>query len=302
MNAGSLRWLAAIVLVLVLGAPASATYWFAYNAHTTGVYDEQTNNLNSVDFEMKAGSLAKFKIDVAAAYANNLGGVVDFTKPNLLDVDHASVTANGKYGTPSGAIGDPFVVELGVSLANSVTIHVKSVDDVDCFDVHTRKYDDSSLGVPALSGTNAGTDKYWADSLITSNRYESVLGTCYWEFVEPKVVEFGITALTANYSTQGNTRGTGTAFPLQLKATYSDNSTETLTTTIGDVTGAGNDDTFFYFKAPPGQTIKRIDADDTTHTGLIAFDDLGIIIIPEPATMGLLALGGVGLLLRRKQK
>lgn len=73
---------------------------------TTGNYDEQTFQTNAVDASASSGSgagsivtLAQFKTDMTDAFANNLGGVVDFDNESLPSSSSFSAT----YGQSQGS-------------------------------------------------------------------------------------------------------------------------------------------------------------------------------------------------------
>jgi hypothetical protein len=61
----------------------------------------------------------------------------------------------------------------------------------------------------------------------------------------------------------------------------------------------GTDDTFFGYKAPPGQSIAKV---FFTNSGLIRFDDIGFVVVPEPHTWLLGVTGLLALALVRKQR
>ena len=92
-----------------------------------------------------------------------------------------------------------------------------------------------------------------------------------------------------------------------LTYTFSDNSTETLTSTVTNTKG---NDVFFGLQAPAGLSIKSMTytpANDLLATGTTGSDDLGLITgvvsaIPEPASLGLFGLGSGATLLRRRRK
>ena len=82
-------------------------------------------------------------------------------------------------------------------------------------------------------------------------------------------------------------------------ATFSDSSTATATSAVG--AGNATDDTFFGFVAPAGKSISNVTITMTGSTDNLCLDDLAFTTVPEPATVGLLSLGGAALIRRRRR-
>lgn len=90
---------------------------------------------------------------------------------------------------------------------------------------------------------------------------------------------------------------------------YNDDTSEVVETDffIDDTTGG--DDTFFGYQAPSGRLITGIyldiDVGEASSIGdpeFTTLDDLAFIAIPEPATLALLALGGLALFRRPRRR
>lgn len=66
--------------------------------------------------------------------------------------------------------------------------------------------------------------------------------------------------------------------------------------------GAAGSGLFFGYQAPAGKFITRIEATRDNHGGnsFLALDDLAFVVTPEPASLSLLALGGMAILRRRR--
>ena len=281
-------------IVLAIGTAADGSWVATSIPNTIGVYDENTYQTNAVDSEVVPGSLAAFKASMAAAYAAELGGVLSWDWPAL---------NGGKYGTEAGEIVGPFTIPYGVSQTNTLVVTIPSNDKAsaapDAMMISGRS---GNVGLTATSAQS--TSSYWIDSVMYSQRYAAagILGEIWIEFPAGLVAELGITALPAQGAdglAGAATRG-GAAYTQEVTVTFSGGGTQTLTATMNNVGSAG--DTFFHFAAPAGQTIVRMDGLDPAHTGMTGYDDLGLILVPEPATMSLLAIGGLGVLLRRKRR
>ena len=295
-----------LLVVVAIGGPAlaaSSTYW----ADSGGVYDENTYNTNAVDGEVVAGSLAAFKTSMAAAWAADLGGVVDFS--------YNGAVYEGKYGTEGSELLAPFTITYGISQTKTIVATLPSNKypggggsvATDAAQMYSAR--DGNTGIDAISSRTT-SDYHYIDSLIYSNRYAvaAILGEIYWEFPEGAVGELGITALAAqatDWLAPAATRG-GADYTQEVTVTFSGGSSQTLTSVMSNAAGNGLDDTFFHFAAPAGQSIVRMDALDPSHGGMTAYDDLAFLMvgfgIPEPGTLSLLTLGGLGVLIRRKRK
>jgi len=69
---------------------------------------------------------------------------------------------------------------------------------------------------------------------------------------------------------------------------------------------ANNNDMFVGYQAPDGLTITHVQMEQTSvgtgsGTPPANLDDLSFTVVPEPATMGLLLIGGIGALLKRRK-
>jgi len=92
---------------------------------------------------------------------------------------------------------------------------------------------------------------------------------------------------------------------LTATVTYDDNSTGVLSgVSIATNSASGatsTPDTFFGFTAPAGRTIQSFKLSAGTNNFFVV-DDIGFVVVPEPATLGLAGIAAVGILGRRRRK
>jgi hypothetical protein len=84
-----------------------------------------------------------------------------------------------------------------------------------------------------------------------------------------------------------------------MTATFSGGTTSTLSRALAGT--QNNNDTFYGFVAPDGQSITSL---AVTRSARVPFDDLGFVTtvpIPEPATAAVVATAMAGLLARRRR-
>ena len=203
--------------------------------------------MNAVNAEAPSNniSLAAFTTNVAAAFADDAGGVINF------DGGFNSDTAiNANYGVSGTNV-------LGITAANTVTF--------------------------TNSGNNGAVS-------ISGNRILQINGsqTGTTFTFDTDLTSFGLTALS-------RTTGDRT---VAISGTLSDGSTFALA--ADDVTaGTPRDDTFFGYQAPAGLGITSVTL--TSNSGTL-YDDLAFTTaIPEPASAGLAAVGGLLVLARRRR-
>jgi len=242
---------------------------------TVGVYDEQVVQLNAVDLQPAGNqiSLAQFTADVAAAYAANLGGVIDF--------DNA---ATGTVLTDPLVPITSFNAEYGVSKSKSLTITNPQAQKL------------IVAQNPSMGRTPISDSKVISVGLYGQSRD-------YAFSFNPNdfVTAVGMTLLPrmdAWYTASGN-------------VTYSNNSVAYIGSIVID-DQLNNDlaDTFFGFKAPQGLSITNVwvhivpsDADVEGAGAYTSLDDLGFVtgVIPEPATVCLLGVGVAGIAAWRRR-
>ena len=272
------KWLAGIAVVAIALAgsvtPAAAAFTAA------GVYDEQTYQTNAVDFVAgaAAGSEAividtvaeyeAYKAAVASAFAAGTGGVLNFDENRWGEVSNGlaidvlfSGGSKSLAITPSSTSG---TVSLDGNLTNRKAISGGSGAA------------NLPVGLPGGVITAGTTNMTFTVGALTGGDAGEIVGS------------FGATLLSRT------SRDLGT---VQAVATLDDSSTATASYAVGAM-AAGTGDTFFGFVAPAGRSIASVAF--TWSGDVTSFDDVAFTTVPEPATMALLAVGGLIAIRRRR--
>jgi len=242
---------------------------------TVGVYDADPSNTVDTDF---GGTLPQFTNTILDAFNNNQGGVVDFESG-----------FSGPFGS-GNPLPVPFTVDFGV--AQSKTLSISSSADVVVFN------NDTAGQVDTISGSN----NLLTDGSVVAFTlaFDGITGGLSNE----AVTSVGFTILSRDTVAAG---GPATSIA-QITANFSDGNSQT----VQDMIDApiGTDDTFFQFLAPSGHSITSLSFDNLDTTSVDEFkkrlpiDDFAFITapVPEPSTAGLLAIGLVGLLRKRRRR
>ena len=254
--------LAAAAVAAPLFAPGTAR---AAVLTTVGVYDENVTATNTVDRNSASPNqnltVSAFTSLVASAFANNTGGVVNFDSLAL----NESLVGTNRQAT----------FTYGADQSRSLLVTVPT-----------------SFTGP-IFGDSASTPISGNRQLSTSSGFKFSLN-----FDKP-LSAFGITVLDREATT--GSRGLPLTFTLQSGAIV------TLSDNVGanGPAGVANDDTFFGYQAPAGNPIVSAFFNAGNFQ---RYDDLGFITtetatiaVPEPASLGLAAAGGLMLLGRRRR-
>ena len=234
-------------------------------AGTVTITDAASNTAtNGVTF-------ASFSTLVSSAYASDTGGVVNFEQANV-------TTGNLPNTTIGDSAANSVTALYGTSLSNSLSFY---------------RSDAATTPTVAIDyNTNQGA---YLASGATGGGYLGVQGASNYSLTfSPGIVDFGITFLP---------RADAAKRTSQFVVHYSDSSTTTSSTETTNPTGQSANEIFFGFSAPTGLTISSI---DSINPAASRFDDLAFVVsapvtTPEPASLSVLALGGLGLLARRRR-
>ncbi|MCC7475224.1 MAG: hypothetical protein IT425_07500 [Pirellulales bacterium] len=242
---------------------------------TTGTYDESTNQTNDIDTEAFSNniSLADFKTLIADAFANDLGGVVDFdtTESGTTGLGESDASTTGSRAIDSQL--NQMHAVYGVSGAKGMVITRTHRDSDNT--VVPQTSNDFQVGVSvddtfeSISGASA------ADA---DQKYLYSTGTGSYGFrlyFSQPITAFGLTALS---------RGDSASFDIGMKVVLNDDTEIIFDDETMDAT-AGTDDTFFGYIAPSGMTIKYVRLQDSgivvneKTIGVARYDDLAFIVV-----------------------
>ena len=242
------------------GANAAVTY------NTVGVYDEQVNQTNAVD-RTASGDLNQFKLDVAAAFTLNRGGVINFDLPNGANANalNNGTAIEASYGAAPGKV---------ISITPNVLLN------------HT-----SFSSLTPISGV-AGASRGIIPSVTNQNSLTLNVGTITGGEPGEALTQVGFTILSRN-----------TTVTTTASVTFSGGGSTV--TAIAFPSGTGSNDTFVHFAAPTGESITSISLDfaGPSADSRLGVDDFGFITspVPEPGSLAALAVGAGATLLRRRR-
>jgi hypothetical protein len=215
--------------------------------HTTNVLDTNSHTLVQGTSTANVGQTdqATFASNVASAYANNAGGVVSFDVSGDALTTAPAIVANYAGGAKSLSIGltTGCFVDVSPLAPPSGTAGVNNC-----------------LSAPD-SGTSLGDVSFTMGNIVGGQANE-------------KVTSFAFT-----YLTEAVLNG----LTVTVTATFSDQSTSTVTRTVNRNTSSPIYDTFFGFVAPSGTSIVSVSlTSNTTRGDTTHIDDVGFITSVVP--------------------
>ena len=248
---------------------------------SVGIYDENIVNTNTWNLDVPVGIQvsssvlgATFTSNVLSAYNNNLGGVANFDGAGESLNFTSGVSANNRM-----ILGTDAALQLAFTLTDTSANLIPNGNQI------TNNTGNSRF---PISGANRLAIRN--DMVFTFDGVYDAAGTTL--LTDHGVKQFGITMLSRD-----NRDWTG-----NIVVTFSDSSTETISA-LTVAQSVNTTDTFVGFEAPGSLFITEVSFTRTSggeYTG--GFDDLGIIVIPEPSTyVAILGIIGLALVTWRRR-
>jgi hypothetical protein len=247
---------------------ANATTWnFAVSlvATATGIFDENTDATNAIDVQVQPGTLSPFQAAVQGAFANDLGGVINWETGTTTRTSSSTDSRNNVfnadviYGAGAGK-------NLRVTFDRSMELYTNNINTQ--VQVLSRQAAAKSNALIPAGTTTAGLEYNMS-------------------FNGAPVIELG--AAMPSRSTYATTGVTAVNF--RATVTLSSGAPITRDFSVGGVPGTS--DTFLHFAAPEGETITGFGVKWISETGGTApltngqrrpvLDDLGFILAVAPA-------------------
>jgi soluble cytochrome b562 len=233
-------------------------------------YDEQTNQTNAVDADVTnySGGYAQFVTDIDKAYQQDRGGVIDEWVPYTTT---ATISISGTSW--SSGIGNTGVYDA-TTPANTVGNFITFDDGIYDWEVG----DQASLGpLPTSDRFSTGNGGY--AMLIGTGSQGTKITTTLSSSDLISAIGFTLLAQTSDYVTATVHFTDGSEYMKNFKVTQ---------------------DIFFGAEAPMGESVDYfVLSSDSSNK--IFIDDIGVITtIPEPGSIALLGLTGLGLLRRKR--
>lgn len=295
----------AVVLPLFGMAVLSAsTLASPITVDSVGVLDPNPNSLTLADAVSNSAAngitLANFQTLMTASFASNSGGVLDFqeqyqggTWPNnpQNSANNGVTVGNGSANTITATYGVSQSSSLGFFRNVSVT-----TDGIDA--AVNQGTNVVSGGYTTRNGGGSGNvDFSGATPTPVGSGGTSGIGGGYLGIVgtgSPMELDFnsGLSAFGITAIPRGSSRHT------QITATLSDNST--FSTTNEFVTTSA---VFFGLQLTPAQLSSGLSITKVTLVmpdGVNRYDDLAFVVVPEPASLLLMGVGGVALIALRR--
>lgn len=253
------------VLLAAQGAMAGGISAFV----ASGVYDNE-GEANSVDREAANNikSLAEFKKDVAAAFQNNTGGVITFDRATPGIDANGSSGRSGNYPAPPDGPADVaifFGASQACSLDMSADLTVMKTREGRSIRSFLDIWQGGRLGYKPISGPLIKHDGSPgnAGAFLTPGTDIADQKFAKLNFSGGQIRQLGLTVLSAECKQV-----------VTVTACFSGGQSEAQTESLA--AGCGLDDVFFFFAAPPGQTIVSVSwrSDVVDRPGI---DDLAFI-------------------------